>query len=275
MVVRNIRHRAWLAVGTSLALLGGGTAATMWRAGPFAGTPAPKQAVALGTPSSGPEQQQPSLPPAHLNGPAGAAGAAAKPAPHASTTTRTRGPQRFTYANTAGPIAGTGGQLKRYRVAVETGTGQSPDAFAAAVERVLGDPRSWIASGKVRLQRVPGTAAANFTIFLVSAATSEAMCATGGLHTHRYTSCRLPGRVVINLDRWLGAVPGYGAPLDVYRSYAINHEVGHELGHGHQECPGTGEPAPVMQQQTYGLKGCVANGWPYVDGKEYSGPPIA
>ena len=113
-----------------------------------------------------------------------------------------------------------------------------------------------------------------FEEFLASQDTSARMCLAGGLHTLGYTACRLPGQVILNLTRWLTAVPDYGAPLAVYRTYALNHEVGHELGLGHQACPGAGRAAPVMQQQTFGLRGCVANGWPYLSGTPYTGPPV-
>jgi hypothetical protein len=145
--------------------------------------------------------------------------------------------------------------------------------FAAEIDRTLGDRRSWIAARRFRLQRVPISAHADFTIFLASARTSERMCRTGGLETGAYTSCRLPERVIINDDRWRGSVRGYGAPVSSYRQYVINHEVGHQLGHGHEACPGKGRPAPVMMQQTYGLKGCTANSWPYPKGRRYAGPP--
>nr|WP_082159321.1 DUF3152 domain-containing protein [Micromonospora sp. HK10] len=186
----------------------------------------------------------------------------------------TDGPGSFAAADGRSPVRGYDGPLHRYRVEVERGSGQDADGFAATVDEVLADPRSWIASGELRVQRVAEAAAADFTVYLATPATSERMCAEGGLTTERYTSCRLPGRVIINLARWMEAVPDYGAPLAVYRTYVINHEVGHELGELHQACPGPGAPAPVMQQQTYGLDGCVANAWPYVDGARYEGEPV-
>jgi hypothetical protein len=185
-----------------------------------------------------------------------------------------QGAGTFTYATPTGKIHGTAGPLKRFKVAVENGSGQDVTAFAGAADAVLGDPRGWTAGGQLRLQRVGGAATADFTIFLATPATSEAMCATGGLHTDQYTSCRLPGKLIINLARWLGSVPDYGAPVSVYQQYAINHELGHELGLGHEACPGPKQPAPVMMQQTLGLKGCTANAWPYVNGQRYSGPKV-
>lgn len=183
-----------------------------------------------------------------------------------------RGQGTFTYAPGKSVVRGTSGTLLRYRVAAEVGSGQEPMAFATVIDLTLGDPRSWIAGGNVRLQRVPDAASANFTIYLATAATTNGMCAP--LQTNGYSSCRQGDRVVINLARWMLAVPGYGAGLYAYRQYAINHEVGHRLGHQHERCPGAGRPAPVMQQQTYGLKGCQPNAWPYVDGRRYRGPSL-
>jgi hypothetical protein len=183
----------------------------------------------------------------------------------------------FLPAAAGGPVHGVGtgtGRLHRYRVEVEGGTGQDPVEVAVIVDAVLGDPRSWIGGGNVRLQLVPGDAPADFTVLLASPATSEAICATGGLKTEGFSSCRLPGRVVLNLARWLTGVPNYGASIEEYRQYLINHEVGHQLGHGHEACPGPGQPAPVMQQQTYGLHGCAANAWPYIGGRRYAGRPV-
>jgi hypothetical protein len=203
--------------------------------------------------------------------------AAVAPTPSASPVpvVPQTGPGTFRFSTAApGPVIGTSGPLHRYRVAVENGTGQDAERFAATVDGILGDPRSWIAGNDVRLQRVPQSAPYDFTVYLATPGTSESMCATAGLHTEKYTSCRLTGQVIINLGRWLTAIADYDAPVEVYQAYAINHEVGHELGHGHESCPGDGRPAPVMMQQTYGLKGCLANPFPFLDGHRYAGRPI-
>ena len=113
----------------------------------------------------------------------------------------------------------------------------------------------------------PGNTA-DFTVYLATPGTRDALCAGT---PDGYTSCRNGDRVVLNVARWAKGVPGFGAPLTTYRQYMINHEVGHRLGYGHERCPGRGEPAPVMQQQTLGMHGCVANPWPYLRGARWAG----
>jgi hypothetical protein len=162
------------------------------------------------------------------------------------------------------PVLGAG-PLQRFIVEVEDGIDVEGAGFAAAVEATLGDPRSWGNGGRVSFQRVGVEAAAagefEFRVSLVSPGSMETYCP--GVGTGGYTSCRYGDRAVINLARWATAVPDYRGDIATYRPYVVNHEVGHVLGNGHEPCPGPGQLAPVMQQQTLGLNGCLKNAWPY------------
>ncbi|MEV4756406.1 DUF3152 domain-containing protein [Micromonospora sp. NPDC049559] len=179
------------------------------------------------------------------------------------------GPRTWRTVGGRSPVLGTAGSLLRFRVSVENGiTGVTPEQFAEAVVTTLGDPRSWTAGGRWRLQRVGPGESANFTVYLATPATRGQLCNDASDH---YTSCRNDDRVVINVARWAHGVSNYGAPLAEYRQYVVNHEVGHRLGHGHELCPGKGRVAPVMQQQTLGMHGCTANAWPMRDGRLYAG----
>ena len=157
------------------------------------------------------------------------------------------------------------GPLERFVVEVEDGIGVDSGQFAAAVEATLGDPRSWGNGGQMSFQRVGAAEAASgsydFRVSLVSPGSMETYCP--GVGTGGYTSCRYGERAVINLARWETAVPDYAGDIATYRLYVVNHEVGHALGNGHENCPGPGQLAPVMQQQTLGLQGCAKNAWPY------------
>ncbi|PTA45352.1 DUF3152 domain-containing protein [Micromonospora sp. RP3T] len=192
-----------------------------------------------------------------------------------------RGTGGFGYDDRAGGVLGRGGELRRFRVAVERGVGEDVRAFGDAVQRALAGPGSWVDSGRLRLQRVTPGSRYDFTIYLASRDTAGRLCGAGGIDIRKggvpYTSCRVPGKVVLNLDRWRMSAPhlvAAGMPLDSYRLYVVNHEVGHQLGHHHEACPGAGRAAPVMQQQTLFLDGCRPNPWPYLGGKRYTGPAL-
>ncbi|HEX8346792.1 MAG TPA: DUF3152 domain-containing protein [Actinoplanes sp.] len=166
-------------------------------------------------------------------------------------------------------VAGRSGALLRYRVAVEKGIRHlDVAAFAAEVSRTLADARGWTGAGRFRLQRVDATQPADFVVHLATPHTRGRLC--GSADT--YTSCRKGDRVVLNVARWVHGAPAFIGGLSSYRQYVVNHEVGHRLGMGHERCPGRGETAPVMQQQSLGLHGCRPGSWPLRDGTEYHGP---
>ncbi|MFD0774109.1 DUF3152 domain-containing protein, partial [Streptomonospora algeriensis] len=153
--------------------------------------------------------------------------------------------------------AGTGPRM-RYIVEVEKGLPGKAADFATAVEQILADERGWRGEDEVSMQRVE-QGDADFRVALAAPETVDRMCAP--LQTMGRVSCTKGDRAIINQNRWVSGVEHFDGDLRTYRIYVVNHEVGHALGRGHVSCPGRGEPAPVMQQQTFGLQGCEPNGW--------------
>lgn len=164
----------------------------------------------------------------------------------------------FTVAAGESAMVGTGA-LTTYTVEVEDALGYSADEAARIVDAALADPRSWTADGSVAFQRVASGGAVR--IVLATPATVDGLCLP--LQTNGIFSCHQGGTVALNSDRWMSGTEDWPGTVDEYRSYVVNHEVGHALGHGHVDCPGAGQPAPVMMQQSKGLDGCLPNGWPF------------
>ncbi|MFC7598211.1 DUF3152 domain-containing protein [Terrabacter sp. GCM10028922] len=157
------------------------------------------------------------------------------------------------------------GRVVRYTVELEGGLDVRAADLATSVGSVLTDPRGWQAKDGVRFVNVsPADAAAgapiDLHITLASPTTTDRLCAP--LQTRGQVSCHNGGRIALNLRRWVLGAAAYGTDVDGYRTYLVNHEVGHGIGHAHAYCGGAGRPAPVMMQQTYGLKGCTAWPWP-------------
>ena len=170
------------------------------------------------------------------------------------------------------------GPLKTFTVEVEQGIEVDQKAFAAEVERILGDKRGWTHDGRVSFQRVDA-GSPDFRVTLTTPMTVRKpdFC---GFEVQVETSCynRQIDRVVINVARWVRGAVAYRGDLPAYHEYAITHETGHALDHGHEACPANGAPAPPMMQQTLGLtsangKTCKPNPWPFPSGdKEVTGP---
>ncbi|MEU4740585.1 DUF3152 domain-containing protein [Actinosynnema sp. NPDC023658] len=152
--------------------------------------------------------------------------------------------------------AGTGGRLYKYSVAIEDGVEPADyngdrEAFARTVDGILADPRSWIGTGQASMQRVD-SGPVDFTVSLTTTGTTHAMC---GFQIEFESSCwhDISKRVVINTARWVRGGKVYGSDLAAYRTYAINHEVGHVLKNPHEGCKENGKAAPVMMQQSFGV----------------------
>jgi hypothetical protein len=185
-----------------------------------------------------------------------------------------RGTGTFRTLKGTSPVVGTG-PLHRYEIQVENGVDDIDlTQFAKNVVTVLSDKRSWSGHG-VALKRVD-SGPVDFRVTLTSAMTVRKLC---GYTLQVETSCFAPAggasdvnRVVFNDARWVRGSTAYVGDLSAYRVYMINHEDGHALGHQHAHQCLPGGLAPVMMQQTFGLRSaatakmCQANPWPYPPG---------
>lgn len=152
-------------------------------------------------------------------------------------------------------------RVVRVAFQVEGGLNVDTSTWATYALNILNDPRGWGGrNGSIAF--VATTSSPDVYVRLTSPATVDRQCAP--LNTMGYTSCRVGNRVILNVNRWRdGAAPfnDAGGTLPEYRSYVLNHEIGHFLGRGHVQCPAKGRTAPVMQQQTLRMDGCKPNGW--------------
>lgn len=133
--------------------------------------------------------------------------------------------------------------------------------FRHRVMRILrDDPNGWASSGyRFVSRRLPHDGVCRVTLTgprgigqACSEIATHMSCYHGGLD-----------RVFINAERWAWAAEPFLAhpdrpTLQDYRTYVVNHEVGHWLGRGHdQRCRPL---SPVMKQQTLGFEpGCQLN----------------
>ena len=154
-------------------------------------------------------------------------------------------------------MAGSG-PLVTYSVEIEGGLPVDLPQVTRFVDAVLAHPDGWTAAGTAALQRV--SVHPDIRILLASPEVTDELCRP--LDTGGRLSCRNGELVVLNAWRWVNGARTYADSLGRYRRYMVNHEFGHALGNAHAACPGPGELAPVMVQQTMGLDGCLSNPWP-------------
>lgn len=135
----------------------------------------------------------------------------------------------------------------------------SLDEFKKQANETLNDTRGWARLGVTFKEIATG---GDFTLVLSEASQVPSFSPQGCDSEY---SCNVGRYVIINQDRWLGATASWndgGGSIRDYRHMVVNHETGHWLGQGHENCSGAGQPAAVMQQQSMDLQGCRFNPWP-------------
>ncbi len=100
------------------------------------------------------------------------------------------------------------------------------------------------------------------TVILAEGARVDELCLP--LETYGKVSCQNGPVVALNADRWRLAGDDWDGTIESYRTYLINHEVGHLIGLRHplERCPTDSKVSALMEPQTNNLNDCTGNGIP-------------
>lgn len=156
-------------------------------------------------------------------------------------------------------LAGSGATVHRYCTAARGVDAAALPELEQKLAATYGDPRGWNQAGIAFVHVASGC---EYTVWLSAASqmtTFSSVC-------DNYYNCQAGNSVIVNADRWNQATPAWNdtkGTLEDYRILIIDHETGHRLGfYDNPTCPGAGQPAPVMMQQSIDLHGCTFNWWP-------------
>jgi hypothetical protein len=140
-----------------------------------------------------------------------------------------------------------------YQAIVDPDVKYDARKFAEEVSVYLQDPHGWKSQGYTfEESKHPAV-----LIHLSSPKTIQ----QNGCDDPTLSCAEMNGRHMhLNAMRWTGSMQNR-SKLDLYnyRQYMVSHEMGHILGKDHVACPGPGQPAPIMMQQTLGIGECVPN----------------
>ncbi len=170
-----------------------------------------------------------------------------------STTTTTAAPLIVTSPGTyAAPELAI-----RLRFTSEVDDVVSAELQAEAM-RILNDPAGWTQSGFLFV----ADESSELTVVLAEAGRVDALCLP--LDTYGTVNCQNGAIVALNADRWRSGGADWDGTLSEYRTYVVNHEVGHLIGLRHplQRCPPPHMISAAMEPQTNDLGECRGNGVP-------------
>lgn len=136
--------------------------------------------------------------------------------------------------------------------------GVTDDQLAAQAMAILTDARGWQSAG-FDFAEDPGSA---LTVVLAEGPEVDELCLP--LETFGTVSCQNGPIVALNADRWRLGGDDWDASIEEYRTYLVNHEVGHLIGmrHPQQRCPTESKVSALMEPQTNNLQDCIGNGYP-------------